>query len=76
MNIIKTFLSNIAIGIFYIVMGLPVFIGIYHSVKKHSPGDVVASILLPPWGWYRGIEFFWHDDKEKASEDMPIQKLL
>lgn len=36
--------------------------GTVHSAKKHSTKDMVASILIPPWSWYRSIEMWWHND--------------
>ncbi len=42
-------------------------LGVYHSVKKHSTGDIIASIFLPPWTIYRGAEYFWHKDVDSVN---------
>lgn len=36
--------------------------GLYHSASKHSLRDAFLSFVIPPYSWYRSIEFFWHDD--------------
>jgi hypothetical protein len=36
--------------------------GIAHSANKHRLNDTVVSVLIPPWGLYRGVESFWHKD--------------
>lgn len=43
--------------------------GIVHSVKKHSTGDNIASIVIPPWAWFRSIEMWWHDDYANVDWD-------
>lgn len=63
MKTILNILGTILFYVFYVVILGPYPLGIYHSVKKHSAGDAVASILIPPWGYYRGIEVFWHKDE-------------
>jgi hypothetical protein len=34
--------------------------GIVHAFKDHSVGDGFAAVVVPPWAWYRSVEFFWH----------------
>ena len=41
--------------------------GIIHSVKHHSTKDVVATVFLPPWAWWRSIEMYWHDDNANVD---------
>lgn len=43
--------------------------GIIHSVKHHSTKDVVATVFLPPWTWWRSIEMYWHDDYANVNWD-------
>lgn len=38
------------------------FGGLYHSFTKHGGGDTALAFLVPPFAFYRSIEFFWHDD--------------
>lgn len=55
---------------------LPYPIGIIHSYKKHSQIDFACSILIPPWGFYRGIEILWHSNEEenlKWEKEMQYQ---
>ncbi|MBL7743300.1 MAG: hypothetical protein JNN00_07445 [Chitinophagaceae bacterium] len=42
-------------------------IGLVHSFKKHSTKDFVISIVLFPWGIFRGIEMFWHENKNEVA---------
>ena len=57
---------------FYVLFIYGEIFGIYHSVKHHSGGDVIASISIPPWAWYRSAEMWWH---EEFSEEEWSQKL-
>jgi len=43
--------------------------GIVHSVRKHSTGDIIASIAIPPWAWWRSVEMWWHNDYAKIDWD-------
>jgi hypothetical protein len=36
--------------------------GPIHAFRKHGKDDFWLSIYVPPYGWYRGIEMFWHKD--------------
>jgi hypothetical protein len=47
--------------------------GIMHSAKKHSTGDVIAAISIPPWAWYRSIEMFWHNDFADVDWDKRLK---
>ena len=49
-------------GVLYIALTWGEIGGIYHSVTKHSTGDVIVTLAIPPFAWYRSLEFFWHDD--------------
>ncbi len=53
MKIIKSYLAYILI--FYIFVG-----GYYESYTKHGSGDLVLSIVIPPWGWYRSGELLYY----------------
>jgi len=59
-------MKDLFIGFFYVILWVstPILfgIGIYHSVDKHSVGNTIVSILIPPWGYYMGWESFWHKD--------------
>jgi hypothetical protein len=55
----------------YIIYGALILswpIGMYHSYKKHSTKDFIGSIVLFPWGMYRGFEMFWHKDEDKMAD--------
>lgn len=58
----ETFFDTIKVVVFLVVLVWLQFGGIYHSATKHSSSDLVLTILIPPYSWYRSIEFFWHDD--------------
>jgi hypothetical protein len=78
MKKIGEFISGLLVILVYIFMVYGEVFGIVHSVRKHSSGDVIASILIPPWAWYRSIEMFWHDDfrgvnwDKRLSNDMHV----
>jgi len=48
------------------------FYGIYHSFKKHSLTEGIISVFVPPFAWYRSIEFFWHDDFANVNWDIKL----
>lgn len=54
--------ENLLTGVLYIALTWGEIGGIYHSVTKHSTGDVILTFAIPPLAWYRSLEFFWHDD--------------
>jgi hypothetical protein len=41
--------------------------GLKHSYSKHDKFDFVVS-FFPPWGIFRGVESFWHHDKNKFAD--------
>lgn len=43
--------------IFYLEFG-----GIYHAFKKHGNTDGWIAVCVPPYTFYRALEWFWHDD--------------
>lgn len=45
--------------------------GIYHTAKKHSD-ELYLSVLIPPWAWYRSIEYWWHDDFSNVNWDTQV----
>ena len=53
--------------VFWLAIGVSDVAGIVHSIKKHSVGDTVAAVALPPWGVWRGIESLWHDDYKNVD---------
>jgi len=62
MNKIKEYIGGSLTIVLYIFIFYGEIFGIIHSVKKHSTGDIIASIAIPPWAWWRSIEMWWHDD--------------
>jgi len=69
MNKIKDFLGGALAVLFYVLIIYGEIFGIYHSAKKHTASDVVVSIAIPPWAWWRSIEAWWHDDYAKVDWD-------
>lgn len=39
------------------------FGGIYHAFS-HSAIGGYFSVIIPPYAWYRSIEFFWHEEEQ------------
>lgn len=64
----ELFISGLAILINFLFIYGEVF-GIIHSVKKHSAGDIIITILIPPWAWYRSAEMWWHNDYDGVNWD-------
>jgi len=60
-------ISGILLYILYLCGVILYCIGGIHSYRKHSGGDLVFCILIPPWGLYRGIESFWHKNANSLS---------
>ena len=61
-NIMAKFFENFTITLLYLAMAWLEFGGIWHAADKHSTNDTLVAIFVPPYAWYRSIEFFWHDD--------------
>jgi len=65
------------VGVIYLAASILLFFflisGMFHACKKHSTIDGVASIVIPPWGIYRGIESFSHENTnaEEVAVDAP-----
>lgn len=60
------------IGIFIVIaLTLLFFIGSYHAFDKHKDGSL--TIYVFPWGWYRGVEFFWHNDFAGVDWDKKLK---
>lgn len=73
MNLSKFFSSTLStIFSFIFIISWPV--GIYHSYDKHKTADVLLSVIVFPFGMYRGAELFWHNDgkdwDKKLSDDV------
>lgn len=67
------------LGILIMIGGLYFeFFGIYHSFSKHGVKDGLISVFVPPYGWYRAIEYWWHNDyagikwNERLSSDFQV----
>lgn len=69
MNKLKEYFGGVLSIIFYILFFYGEIFGIIHSVKKHSTGDIIASIAIPPWAWWRSIEMVWHNDYANVDWD-------
>ena len=61
------FISIFFVTLMYLAFGYGEIMGIYHSATKHN--DLWMSITLPPWAWYRSVEFWWHDDFADVNWD-------
>lgn len=66
-------LASLLSGVFYFLLMLGILwgevVGTGHAFWKHSITDGLAAIALPPWAWYRGAEFFWHNKLEDQSKE-------
>jgi hypothetical protein len=51
------------VGFFQVIIVLGMlwgeFGGIYHSFKHYGVGDGLIAVFVPPYSWYRSIEFFF-----------------
>lgn len=71
-------LASLLSGFFYFMLLLAILwgevVGTGHAFWKHSITDGIAAIALPPWAWYRGIEFFWHNKLEdQTGKERPVR---
>ena len=62
MKKLKEFLGDFLAVLFWILLIYCEVFGIIHSARKHSGGDVLVAIALPPWAAYRSIEMWFHND--------------
>jgi hypothetical protein len=61
------------IGVLTIVSTVALFVnGLLHSGKKHGRSDTAISLSFFPWGIYRGVEYFWHDDYANVDWDKKV----
>ncbi len=74
LNFFKTFFGAIGILLMYVAVFYGEIFGMIHSARKHSNGDLIATVFIPPWSWYRSAELWWHDDNadwdKKLGNDM------
>lgn len=47
--------------IFLVLFGYFEVFGLYHTFTKHKD-EIIIALVLPPFAWYRAVEFWWHDD--------------
>jgi hypothetical protein len=47
-------------------------VGNVHAFRQHGVRDGFAALFVPPWSWYRGMEFFWHKPR---AENGPAQEV-
>src|SRR5689334_842945 len=76
-NRTKSVISGLLTVIFWVCFGWTELGGIVHAFKDHSVGDGFAATIVPPWAWYRSIEFFWHKDvraSRNASQSGPPEQ--
>jgi|ERR1700675_905626 len=52
--------SGLLTTVTWIALGWIELAGIVHAFKDHGVGDGFAAVVVPPWAWYRSVEFFWH----------------
>jgi hypothetical protein len=71
---LSNFFSNTLSSIFSFIFIISWPVGIYHSYDKHKTSDVLLSVIVFPFGMYRGAELFWHNDgkdwDKKISDDV------
>jgi hypothetical protein len=60
------------VALFFLSLIASFINGVVHSVKKHGLVDAVVSVGFFPWGIYRGIEYFWHDDYANVDWDKKL----
>lgn len=64
-------LGNLLSLIIWSVVVWGELVGNVHAFRQHGVRDGLAALFVPPFAWYRGIEFFWHKptpDTEAAGE--------
>jgi hypothetical protein len=64
--------SGLLTTVIWLAVGWGELGGTVHAFKGHGVGDGFAAVVVPPWAWYRSVEFFWHhphavDNSAKTS---------
>ena len=49
--------------------------GIVWSFYRHGVGHGVASVMVPPYAWYRGVAYLWEEPKWKERWDEKTQMI-
>ena len=58
-------LASVGVPLVYFAMFCVYGLGVYRSFDRRGVGDGVASLIVPPWGFYRGIATIWEPPKWK-----------
>lgn len=60
----------------FLVVGWLQLGGLYHSATAHSGIDLAVAFFVPPWAWYRSVEYFWHDTSPQSSSLVDSERLV
>jgi len=52
------------------------FFGIYHAFSAHRIADGYIAVFIPPVGWYRAVEFWWHRDGDYGKGTLTEERSL
>jgi hypothetical protein len=67
--------SDVLGGLWYLLFGALTIWGIGWSFYRHGPADGVASVLIPPYAWYRGVAAIWEEPKWKRDYDTRTEQM-
>lgn len=59
-NRISSFLGGLVSFVLWTIIVWGEIVGNVHAFRQHGVRDGFAAVFVPPWAWYRGIEFFRH----------------
>lgn len=66
-NRISSFLGGLVSFVLWTIIVWGEIVGNVHAFRQHGVRDGFAAVFVPPWAWYRGIEFFRHRNIENQN---------
>ncbi len=49
-------------------------VGIVHAFRQHGTGDGWGAIFVPPFAWWRGAEFFFHEGETEIENSTSVEE--
>lgn len=49
-------------------------VGIVHAFRQHGTGDGLGAVFVPPFAWWRGAEFFFHEDETEIENSTSVEE--
>lgn len=69
--------SRLSAVIVWALLGYAEIGGVVHAFRSHRTSDGVTAIIVPPWAWFRSVEWIWHQrDLDLIEIGMSEQQVI